>query len=130
MRFLLDTNAVAAIIKRSHRVGERLRRHPRGAVGMSSIVRFELLFGAFRSERVDILLAAIEAVDLPTVPFEDDDARRAGELRARLRASGAPIGPYDLLIAGQALARDLVLVTHDMREFARVEGLRLEDWEA
>ena len=61
--------------------------------------------------------------------FDEDDARCAGEIRDLLRRAGTPIGPYDTLIAGQALARDLTLVTHNTREFSRVSGLRLEDWE-
>jgi len=61
--------------------------------------------------------------------FEREDARAAGAVRAALATAGAEIGPYDVLIAGQALARGAVLVTHNVREFGRVEGLRVEDWE-
>ena len=61
--------------------------------------------------------------------FEREDARAVGAVRAALAAAGAGIGPYDVLIAGQALARRVTLVTHDLREFGRVEGLRVEDWE-
>ena len=64
------------------------------------------------------------------MPFDDVDARVAAEIRAVLRRAGTPIGPYDNLIAGQALARDLTLVTRNIREFERVQGLRLENWEA
>ena len=63
------------------------------------------------------------------LPFDAEDARHAGEVRAALERAGTPIGGYDVLIAGQALARDLILVTHNMREFERVAGLRIEDWE-
>jgi len=62
------------------------------------------------------------------VEFDREDARQAGELRAALAAAGTPIGPY-VLIAGQALARSLILVTHNTGEFQRVPGLRFEDWE-
>jgi tRNA(fMet)-specific endonuclease VapC len=61
--------------------------------------------------------------------FDGEDARRAGEVRAFLAAKGTPIGPYDVLIAGQALARDMILVTRNTDEFRRVKGLRVEDWE-
>ena len=63
------------------------------------------------------------------VAFDTEDARASGRVRAALAASGRPIGAYDVLIAGQALARELTLVTHNTREFGRVEGLRVEDWE-
>jgi tRNA(fMet)-specific endonuclease VapC len=71
----------------------------------------------------------IEALRFEVVEFDREDARKAGELRASLAASGTPIGPYDVLIAGQALARGLVLITHNMREFRRVPDLAIEDWE-
>ena len=61
--------------------------------------------------------------------FDKEDARQSGEIRAALAASGMPIGPYDVLIAGQARSRDLVLVTHNTGEFSRVSGLRVEDWQ-
>ena len=60
--------------------------------------------------------------------FDEEDARISGEIRAQLAKKGTPIGPYDVLIAGQALARGLTLVTANTREFSRVEGLRLVDW--
>lgn len=63
------------------------------------------------------------------LPFDADDARVAAELRVELRRLGRPIGPFDALIAGQALARKLTLITHNTREFSRVEGLTIEDWE-
>lgn len=62
--------------------------------------------------------------------FGEQDAFRAGEIRAYLQSRGTPIGAYDVLIAGQALARDLTLVTRNIGEFARVDGLRVENWEA
>jgi tRNA(fMet)-specific endonuclease VapC len=64
-----------------------------------------------------------------SLPFDDQSALIYGQIRAQLAASGTPIGPNDLLIASIALANNLILVTHNTREFSRVEGLRLEDWE-
>jgi tRNA(fMet)-specific endonuclease VapC len=64
-----------------------------------------------------------------TLPFDDRDAQEAGALRNELRGIGKPIGPYDLLIAAQARARKLVLVSHNVREFERVDGLAIRDWE-
>ncbi|WP_246686249.1 PIN domain-containing protein [Methylobacterium sp. WL8] len=79
--------------------------------------------------RVDVALEAFEGLRMSIVDFALDDDRKAGEIRAAFAEDGTPIGPYDALIAGQALARNLILVTRDVREFARVPGLRVEDWE-
>jgi tRNA(fMet)-specific endonuclease VapC len=61
--------------------------------------------------------------------FDKEDARQAGAIHALLVSQGTPIGAYDVLIAGQAVARNLILVTHNTREFGRVPGLRFEDWQ-
>ncbi|MBB5550987.1 putative nucleic acid-binding protein [Rhizobium lentis] len=66
--------------------------------------------------------------DFPAVGFKREDALAAGEVRAALAAKGTPIGPYDVLIAGQAKTRDLVLITNNVGDFRRVDGLRVEDW--
>lgn len=67
---------------------------------------------------------------IEVVPFASDDARAAGVVRANLEARGLQIGPYDLLIAAQALARGAIVVTANVREFGRVDGLPVEDWTA
>jgi tRNA(fMet)-specific endonuclease VapC len=90
----------------------------------------EVTDGACKGRDVQANLDRINALEFEIVPFDDEDARCAGQIRAALATAGTPIGPYDVLIAGQALARDLTLVTHNTREFARVDGLHLEDWEA
>ena len=88
----------------------------------------ELFFGAYKSRRQAQNLALLDALQLQVLEFDKEDARQAGEIRAALAAAGQPIGPYDVLVAGQARARGLILVTNDVREFARVDGLRYEDW--
>ncbi len=75
-------------------------------------------------------MALLDALQIEILEFDTEDARQAGEIRAALAAAGRPIGPYDVLIAGQARARDLVLVTHNVGEFSRVDGLRLENWQS
>lgn len=129
MRYLLDTNVVVALLKRQPNVTERVFQNKRQDYALSSVVAHELLFGAYCSRRADEALAAFDGLRLPILDFTIGDARRAGQVRAALAAAGTPIGPYDVLIAGQALARDLMLITRNTREFARVEGLRMEDWE-
>jgi tRNA(fMet)-specific endonuclease VapC len=70
----------------------------------------------------------VDGLRFPVLEFDQDDARHAGEIRAQLASKGTAIGPNDVLIAGQARARRLTLVTHNTTEFARVHGLKLEDW--
>lgn len=130
MRYVLDTNAVIALLKDpAGPVSQRVRQHRPAEVAVSVIVMHELYFGAFRSQRVERNLTLVDGLRFEVVPFDQEDARRAGEIRAVLAASGTPIGGYDLLIAGQASARDLILVSRNLREFTRVEHLRVENWE-
>lgn len=95
---------------------------------MPAIVAHELYYGAYKSQSAAANVARVEAFQFEVVSFDAEDARHAGAIRAHLTAAGTPIGPYDALIAGQARARRLVLVTHNVREFARVPGLQVEDW--
>lgn len=129
MTHALDTNAVIALLRDPRgAVASRLRAHDPADIGVSAIVLHELYFGAFRSGRPAHNLAQVEALRFPVIEVSADDARRAGEVRAALSAQGTPIGSYDVLIAGQALARGLVVVTANTSEFARVDGLAVEDW--
>ena len=129
MRYLLDTNTLIAILNdRRSKASKRLRRHEPSAVVTSSIVIHELYFGAFKSGRPIDNVARLDELQIPTLALDREDARSAGEIRAVLKKAGTPIGPYDILIAGQAFARNLILVTNNTREFARVSGLQIEDW--
>ena len=89
---------------------------------MSSIVSYELSFGAYSSQRVEQNLQIIEGLQFDVLEFSKSDAHAAGEIRADLKKQGTPIGPYDVLIGGQAIARSLILVTNNMKEFKRVRG--------
>ena len=130
MKYLLDANAVIALLNDSNSfTAQRARRHKPQDVGISAIVAHELYYGAFKSQRASHNVALVDALQFEIVEFDHDDARHSGEVRAVLAARGTPIGPYDVLIAGQAKARELILVTHNTAEFGRVSGLRLEDWE-
>ncbi len=129
MTHLLDSNVAIGFLKGHQRITLRMRFRPRGEVALSAIGMNELWFGAFKSVQVNAVLSRLEQFDLPVLAFDAHDARCAGEVRAVLSRAGRPIGAYDGLIAGQALARDLTLVTHNTREFSRVPGLRIEDWE-
>jgi tRNA(fMet)-specific endonuclease VapC len=133
LSILLDTNAcIGAISGREIAVRNRVERAAAAGerYNVSSIVVFELWYGIGRSAH-----AADNATQLglfldsvSTLPFDDEDARVAGIIRAELRKVGRPIGPYDVLIAGQAIRHNLTLITANVREFSRVPGLRWEDW--
>lgn len=130
MKYLLDANAVIALLNDTNSLtAQRTRRHKPQDVGISAIVAHELYYGAFKSQRAPRNVALVDALQFEIVEFDQEDARHAGEVRAVLATRGTPIGPYDVLIAGQAKARDLILVTHNSAEFGRVLNLRLEDWE-
>lgn len=128
MRFLLDTNAVIALIKAHPGFRERLHQYQPQQFAISSIVAHELFFGAYKSQNIAANLVRIEGLRFEVLDFDREDARCAGEIRARLAKSGTPIGPLDVLIAGQALARSLTLITNNRREFDRIEDLKVEDW--
>ena len=129
MRYLLDANAVIALLNdTTSPIARRIRRYAPRDIGVSAVVVHELYYGAFKSQRVEKNVARVNALQFPVLEFDQDDARQAGEIRAHLASKGTPIGPYDVLIAGQAKARKLTLVTHNTTEFTRVPGLKVEDW--
>ena len=130
MRFLLDSNSVIALLNHpAGTVSQHARQYRPVDIGLSAIVMHELYFGAFKSRRLERNLAIVDGLRFEVVPFDQDDARRAGENRAVLAAQGTPIGGYDVLIAGQASARGLTLVSRNLREFTRVDRLQVENWE-
>jgi tRNA(fMet)-specific endonuclease VapC len=129
MRYLLDANAVIVLLNdTTSPIARRIRRYAPRDIGVSAVVVHELYYGAFKSQRVEKNVARVNALQFPVLEFDQDDARQAGEIRAHLASKGTPIGPYDVLIAGQAKARKLTLVTHNTTEFTRVPGLKVEDW--
>ena len=130
MKLLLDTNICIYIINRKPpQVIERFRKYHAGDIGISAITAAELAFGVAKSgsarnqEALEKFLAPIEIM-----PFDEDAFWRYGEIRAMLEKSGTPIGSLDTLIAAHALSLGVILVTHNIAEFARVKGLRCETW--
>ena len=131
--YLLDTNTIIALVaNKSDAVLRRIEQIGQGTVGICSIVAHELYFGAYKSQKVAHNLETLRLLvaDLVVLDFDREDARVAGEIRADLAVKGMPIGPYDVLIAGQARRRAAVLVTNNLREFQRVKDLQVEDWTA
>ncbi len=128
--YALDTNSVSYFLKGRGGVAARLLAEPPSNVALPAVVLYELEFGAARSaaptglkRRLDELLQG-----LAILPFGADEARAAARIRLMLERSGRPIGPLDLLIAATAVEHGAILVTHNLKEFGRVRGLRLEDW--
>lgn len=131
MSFLLDSDVCVAILNGGERqLLERLARCDPGDVLISAIVRAELFYGVYNSERVQANLGRLRAFLAPlgSLDFDATCAEEYGQLRAHLRKSGTPIGAHDLLIAAQARAHGHIVVTRNVRELGRVEGLTVERW--
>ena len=130
LRYMLDTNICIYVIKNRppalrQRFNERAEH-----LCVSSVTLAELLYGAEKSARPEANLGVVEgfAARLAVLPFDDRAAAHYGQIRGELERQGTPIGPYDLMIAAHARCEGLTLVTHNVREFRRVAGLRVENW--
>jgi tRNA(fMet)-specific endonuclease VapC len=131
MRILLDTDiCIYAINHTRPEVLSRVRGYSLGEVGISAITYAELRFGVENSVRVDANMDRLERFLLPLeiVPFDAEAGRHYGRLRRELKLAGCPIGSNDLLIAAHALALAATLVTNNVPEFSRIDGLRVEQW--
>lgn len=134
MSYLLDTNVFIELLsERSPRVRQRSTEaiESNTMIYLSTIVEFELLYDVHKSVRAEAnrrRLNLLLGSELLFLPFDREDAATAGRLRAVLEQTKQSIGAYDLLIAAQAVRRGLTLITANVREFARVEGLVWQDW--
>jgi tRNA(fMet)-specific endonuclease VapC len=127
---MLDTNIVIYTIKsRPQHVRDAFNRHA-PQLCISTVTLGELVYGAEKSQQPERNLAVVAgmAARLEVLSFDTSGAMHFGQIRAELARSGRPIGPYDMMIAGHARSRGLVLVTNNTAEFERVPGLRLENW--
>lgn len=130
LRYMLDTNTCIYVIKaRPPRLRERFNRLAE-QLCISSITLAELTYGAEKSARRAENLKIVEqfASRLDVLPFAEKAAAHYGEIRARLERSGRPAGPHDMMIGAHARSEGLILVTNNLREFERMEGLRSETW--
>ena len=129
--FLIDTNIlVYAMCGRYPKIKARLEEIPPNLVKVSAITAMELEYGAAKScwsERTRLKMRLFLSA-YKKIPFGSQDAVACAQIRRFLESEGNIIGAYDTLIAAQCLTRDLILVTHNLREFQRVPGLKLEDW--
>lgn len=130
MTYLLDTNICIYAIKREAEVLRRLQERGPDDFGISAITVAELWFGAAKSSRPQRTRESVDAFLRPfeVLPFAGEAAQEYAELRLQLEKAGQPIGERDLLIASIAKSRRLTVVTHNVREFSRVSGLKVEDW--
>ncbi len=131
MTYLLDTNVCIAAMRGNAKIVQALAARSPEDCAISMVSVFELFAGVFRcndpvceGQKVATFLKPFHLL-----PFDWDAAIKTGEIRFQLEKAGTKIGPYDLQLSGQALSLDLTLVTHNTREFKRVTGLRIEDWE-
>ena len=130
MSYLLDTNTLIYYFKGMGNVAGRLLTTPPGEIALSAIVLFELEVGIAKSTAPRKRKAQLQefALLVNIIPFDAAAAKSAAKIRAKLEKRGVPIGPYDTLIAASAMANNCTLVTHNQKEFERVEGLKIEDW--
>jgi tRNA(fMet)-specific endonuclease VapC len=132
MRYLLDTNVCVTLLRnRNPLLTHKVLAQPAGSLALCTIVEAELYLGAYRSAQVQKNIALVNQFtgQFVTIPFDQQAAHIAGQVGALLANQGTPIGPYDLLIAAIALAHNLTVVTHNVKEFGRVNGLSIVDWE-
>lgn len=132
MKYLLDTNACIRFINgRAPRLRAKMATISRSEIAVSIISKAELYYGSAKSQtpersrekQVEFLQT------IATLPFDEMSAVEYGRLRRNLEVAGTPIGGNDMLIAASAIAHQLILVTHNIAEFARIPNLQLEDWE-
>jgi len=128
--FALDSNSVIYFFKGLGRVAENLLRTPPRDIALPAVVLYELESGIARSTSPEHRRAQLDdLLSLLTIlPFGPAEARAAARVRSGLESRGLPIGPLDTLIAGTAVAHGVTLVTHNVAEFGRVEGLEVVDW--
>jgi tRNA(fMet)-specific endonuclease VapC len=133
MVYLPDTNVwIRHLHYRPSIVKERLAACDPDDVLLCDVVKAELYFGAFKSARPDQNLAVLQSLfaTFKSLPFDGEAARVYGKLRSDLAQQGIPIGPLDLQIASIALLNGLTVITNNTREFSRIVGLNVEDWDS
>ncbi len=131
--YLLDTNVCIVYLKnRNSQVNNYFHKLESDKIAVCSVVKAELFYGSRRSNNpqksLNIQLLFLQ--QFVSLPFDDACAEVYSRIRADLAKAGTPISSNDIQIASIALVNDLILVTHNVKEFSRIEGLKIEDWEA
>ena len=130
--YLLDSNACIVYLKnRNSSINRRFESIGENKIAVCSVVKAELFFGSMKSNnpQKSLNLQQLFLQQFVSLPFDDSCAEVYGKIRADLAKTGTPIGSNDIQIAAIALVNNLILVTHNVREFSRIEGLKIEDWE-
>jgi tRNA(fMet)-specific endonuclease VapC len=131
MKYFLDTNiCIYALKDKFPRIKEKMERLSPSEIAIPSMVKAELYYGAQKSQNKNKVISALDKFLAPfdIIPFGDNEVMAYAEIRAKLEKSGKIIGPNDLIIAATTLSHGATLVTHNTREFERVEKLSVEDW--
>jgi tRNA(fMet)-specific endonuclease VapC len=132
MNYLLDTNVcIQFLTGRSEEVRKKIKSKDFSTLYICSVVKGELEYGARKSNNQEKSLTVLHnfLINFPEIGYDSLSAEKYGIIRSDLEKRGLPIGPYDMQIAAIALAHNFTLVSHNVREFQRIEGLLLEDWE-
>jgi tRNA(fMet)-specific endonuclease VapC len=133
VRYLLDTTVVSDFTRGVPAVLTRLKAASKDDTAICRVTAMEIEYGLMlnpaRARKIEPMIRALLG-DLEVFSYEPEDATATAAIRVSLAKLGKPIGPYDVMIAGTALRRGLVMVTSNGREFARIHGLVLEDWRA
>lgn len=131
MKFLLDTCVVSDFFKKNEGVISAFKRNSPSELAISSITVMEVEYGLVlnkeRAIKIEPLWQAL-IKQIQVIDYNQGDARLTAQVRGFLKEKGMPIGPYDILLAGMALHRDLIFVTSNQNEFKRIPHLHLEDW--
>ncbi len=131
MKYFLDTNICIYALKNTFpRIGETMRKLSPKIIAIPAMVKAELYYGAFKSVHKERTLIALEKFLSPfkIIPFGDREIKIYAKIRADLEQAGKVIGPNDLIIAATALSHGAVLITHNTKEFSRIDELLIEDW--
>ena len=133
MKYIFDTNVCIKILNGNNEsILNKIDDINNYDIIIPSIVRFELFYGAFKSKKSTKTLKILNEFlnSFETIGFNDNIAEIAGKIRADLEKKGTPIGPYDLIIGATTIYKNLILVTHNTKEFSRIDKIKIEDWES
>ena len=130
MKYMLETNICIYAIKNNSQVLAKLSQNIDEGICISSIVKAEIEYGIYKSANYEKNRIAFETFlrNISIVSFDESAAKEYGKIRVDLERQGTPIGGNDLFIAAHCRALNYILITHNLKEFERVENLKLEDW--
>jgi len=130
MKYVLDTNTLIYFFKGLGHVSKHMLAQSPSELGIPTVVLFELEVGIAKSTSPRKRKSQLQEITalVKVLPFGITESKSAAQIRVKLEKQGLPIGPYDVLIAATALANNMILVTHNQKEFGRIEGLKIEDW--